>query len=66
MTPVKNLQAQLYIDQNTIDSSGIIYYWPVWPGVLPVQVVEFFVHQYIRKEQVNMLKFLHGDNHQGK
>ena len=38
----------------------------VWPGVLPVQIVGFFVHQYICKGLIIMLNFLHGDNHQEK
>ena len=38
----------------------------MWPGVFPVQIVGFFVYQYIWKGLIIMLNFLHGDNHQEK
>ena len=31
-----------------------------------IQIAVFFVHQHLRKESINTLDFVHGDNHQGK
>ena len=38
-----------------------------WPNMLPAnQIPVFLYHQYLWKESINTLDYLHGDNHEVK
>ena len=44
-----------------------LFFFQLWPEMLSInQIAVFFDHQYLWKESINLLDYLHGINHQRK